>query len=500
MRAAGLLHRQTLRVRLTLLLSALLLVGCAAVGFATTVAVQHFLMGRLDQQLSLAATRYAVSLEHNDQDTDNHPETATVGQTVGTLGARLLNGRVTSAGVVADPQNPVAVSDDARRAIQGLGADSTPRTVFLPGLGDYRIQVTRGQEGDSLVSGLPIHPVEETLQVVTLTEGLVFVAVLLVIGVIGGFAVRRALRPLERVAATALRVSELPLSSGDVNLHERVPAGDERTEVGQVASAVNHMLVQIESALTERQRSEDRLRQFVADASHELRTPLAVVRSHAELITLEAGSYPQSVRESLASIDSGTRRMGRLVDDLLLLARLDSGLPLLQTPIDLTLLVLDSVGDARIAGRDHDWTLDLPEEPVMVFGDREHLHQVLVNLLANARLHTPAGTRVTTVLTETAGAVELRITDNGPGIPAELLPLVTERFVRGSSGRSTVSGSSGLGLPIVDGIVTAHDGRLTISSSPAGTEVLVTLPPIDTAAVQEKRGLDTSAHRQWSPA
>jgi two-component system OmpR family sensor kinase len=467
---------RTLRARLTLLLTALLLAGCATVGFATTVAVQHFLMGRLDQQLALAGNRYALSLEHNDKDVDNHPETTTIGQAVGTLGARLLNRRVTAVGVVADAQSPVVISEAARVVIQDLASAAGPSTVFLPGLGDYRVQVTAGQDGDLLVAGLPIHPVQEILQVIILTEVIVFVTVVLVTGVIGGLAVRRALRPLEKVAATALRVSELPLSSGDVQLHHRVPAGDEHTEVGKVASAVNHMLVQIESALIERQRSEDRLRQFVADASHELRTPLAVVRSHAELISLDSTNYPALVRDSLASINSGTRRMGRLVDDLLLLARLDSGLPLHTAPVDLTRLAIDSVSDARVAGPDHNWALDLPEEPVIASGDQEHLHQVMVNLLANARLHTPPGTRVTVLLAETPTSIELRIADDGPGIPDDLLPSVTERFVRGSSGRSTVSGSGGLGLPIVAGIVAAHGGRLTISSSPGGTVALVTLP------------------------
>ena len=471
----------TLRVRLTVLLSALLLVGCAAVGIASSIAIRSFLTGRLDQQLALAGSRYAISLEHNDHDDDNDPETATVGQPVGTLGARVLDGRVTAAGVISDSSKPVVLSAADLERIAGLTVSDTDRTVHFDDLGSYRVQVSQGQDGDVLVTGLPTAPVDETLRVLFVTELIVFVAVTVVIGVIGGIAVRRSLRPLERVAATARRVSELPMSSGEVVLEERVPAGDERTEAGQVAAAVNHMLDEIAASLGERERSEQRLRQFVADASHELRTPLAVVRSHAELIERESSDLSPSVRSSLASIDSGTQRMGRLVDDLLLLARLDSGVPLAHEEVDLTRLVLDSVSDASIAGRDHRWSLDLPEEPVLVAGDEQRLHQMVGNVLTNARLHTPAGTTVSVTLSigpPTQGVVtaELVISDDGPGIPEQLLPHITERFVRGAGARDRATGSTGLGLAIVTGIVAAHGGSLAITSRPGRTQIDIHLP------------------------
>ena len=467
---------RTLRVRLTLLLTALVLLACAAVAAATGVATSKFLTSKLDEQLGLAGTRYALSLERNDHDADNNPETATVGQSVGTLGARLLNGQVTAVGVVSGTDTPITVSAEARAVIAGLTVGTKDRTVDLPGLGSYEVLVSAGRDGDVLVTGLPRKGVDDTLDDLIITEIIVFVVVAIVIGVIGGVAVRRSLRPLERVAATARRVSELPLASGEVYLTERVPVDDEKSEAGQVAAAVNDMLGQIENSLSERQRSENRLRQFVADASHELRTPLAIVRSHAELIELEAADFPASVRKSLRSIDSGTSRMGRLVDDLLLLARLDSGVPLEQGEVDLTRLVLDTVGDARIAGPDHRWVLDLPEEPVTILGDDLRLHQVMVNLLANARRHTPAGTRVSVGLrTREDGRVEMTVVDNGPGIPAPLLPTVAERFVRGGSGRERSTGSTGLGLAIVAGIVAAHGGDLRITNEDVGTKVSITL-------------------------
>ncbi|SDO61370.1 two-component system, OmpR family, sensor kinase [Nakamurella panacisegetis] len=467
---------RTLRVRLTVLLAALIMLACAAVAVATGIATSTFLTKRLDEQLALAGSRYAVSLEHNDNDADNNPETATVGQAVGTLGARVENGKVTAVGVVSGTDTPIVVSHEAREVIAGLTTGTTNRRVDLPGLGEYEVLVTTGRDGDVLVTGLPRRSVDDTLDDVIITEIVVFSVVAVVIGLVGGLAVRRSLRPLERVTATALRVSELPLSSGEVTLTERVRVDDETSEAGQVAAAVNHMLGQIENSLLERQRSENRLRQFVADASHELRTPLAIVRSHAELIELESADFPESVRRSLRSIDSGTGRMGRLVDDLLLLARLDSGVPLERREVDMTRLILDTVGDARIAGPDHRWVLDLPEEPVTLVGDELRLHQVMVNLLANSRRHTPPGSTVSVSLRSLDdGRVEIIVADNGPGIPAPLLPSVAERFVRGGSGRERATGSTGLGLAIVAGIVAAHGGELRITNERVGARVSIVL-------------------------
>ena len=466
--------RLTIRTKLTILLFSMVMLACGVVAVATNIVISNFLDSRLDHELTLAGSRYAISLEHNDADGDNDPETATVGQPVGTLGARLVGGTLTAVGVIADSATAVTVSPAARQAIVTLVSSGTTRaTVDLEGLGSYRLQVASGTDGDVLVTGLPQAFVEDTVEVLELTEFVVFLVVALVIGVIGGVAVRRSLRPLERVAATALRVSELPLASGQVSITERIPDGDPRTEVGQVAASVNHLLAQVGAALTARQASEDRLRRFVADASHELRTPLAIVRSHAELIGLEAGGYSASARASLDSIDSGTRRMGRLVDDLLLLARLDSGAPLDDVDVDLTLMVLQSVSDARVVAPQHRWALDLPETPVVVRGDQDRLAQVITNVLTNARVHTPAGTTVSVALS-VHRAARIDVVDDGPGISEELLPRVRERFTSGKHSRS--SGSSGLGLAIVAAVVHAHSGELTIDSRPGRTCVRIEIP------------------------
>lgn len=509
----------SLRTRLTLLVVILLALAGAAVGGAGAFAVASYLTGRLDQQLELAGGRYAVALENNDHDADNSgnlappgspgspsgppgrggpgsAETATVGQPVGTLGARSVGGVVTAVGVVAEPGAPVTTVSAAARDVLGrLRPGSGNQVVQLPGLGEYRVRIAPGLDGDVLITGLPTGPVHDAIRDVLLVDALVFLGVLVVAGVVGGLAVKRSLRPLTAVTTTALQVAERPLDTGDGSFPERVPAGDRRTEVGQVAAAVNHLLGRVQAALMARQASEDQLRRFVADASHELRTPLAVVRSHTDLLVGMADdgdqSWPESAAESLRSITSGTARMGRLVDDLLLLARLDDGVPLDRQRVDLTRTAVEAVADIRVTATTHHWRLDLPAEPVIVTGDEQRLHQVLHNLLANAAAHTPAGTVVTLTLRRRPAAVdpgpdldsvELSVTDDGPGIAAELLPRVTQRFVRGGTGRSGEPGhpgSTGLGLAIAESVARAHHGTLRVESRPGRTRVSVTLPAAD---------------------
>jgi two-component system OmpR family sensor kinase len=303
----------------------------------------------------------------------------------------------------------------------------------------------------------------------------------------GGFAVfwivRRSLRPLDRVVATARQVSTLPLDRGEVDLGVRVPERDTdtRTEIGQVGSAMNQMLGHVSKALVARQASETRVRQFVADASHELRTPLAAIRGYAELARREENDT-EGVAHALRRVESESARMTTLVDDLLLLARLDSGRPLSQDEVDLTLVVVDAVSDARVAGPTHRWQLDLPEEPVTTIGDPARLHQVLANLLANARTHTPAGTTVWCGLRTESGRSVVTVTDNGPGIPLALQPEIFNRFVRGDSSRSRAAGSTGLGLAIVAAVVAAHHGSVSVESRPGQTTFTVLLPHSEVTA------------------
>ena len=370
--------------------------------------------------------------------------------------------------------------DEAQVAeLNAAGLSSRPRTVDLgDDIGTYRLVSVRTADGWTAITGVPVDPIGRTLDAIVL-----IVAGSSLVGLVGVWAggtylVRRNLQPLERVAGTARRVSELELASGDVSLAERVPDVDPATEVGQVGLALNSMLDNVDGALRARQESETRVRQFVADASHELRTPLASIRGYAELTRRETEPVPAGVTHALTRVESEALRMQDLVEDLLLLARLDTGRPLEREPVDLTMLAIDVTGDARAASPHHRWELDLPPEPVEVIGDRARLHQVLANLLANARNHTPPGTTVRTSLRLDAGSGRalLQVQDNGPGIPDALLPNVFERFTRGDGSRQRASGSTGLGLSIVSAVTRAHGGEVTVESVPGRTVFSLALP------------------------
>jgi two-component system, OmpR family, sensor kinase len=472
------LRVRTLRGRLIVGSLLLFTLACGIVGVATTVSLQRFFIGRLDQQLHDAKNRYAISLEHaverDDFDKVN-------GQAVGTFGARLAGGQVTQCGVVRDVRDPrgrLALSAADRTRLATLPPDGRARTVRLEALGKYRIMANPGEDGDVLITGLPMHGVDDAVAQLEMVEVAVFGIVLVAAGAAGAVLVRLALRPLRRVAATAMHVSELPLASGEVMLPARVPDTDTASEVGQVGTAFNHMLEHVESALAQRHASEDRLRRFIADASHELRTPLAGIRSHAELARRDPGETGPRADHALRRIEAEATRMGHLVDDLLLLARLDAGRPLAHEPVDLTRLAIDITSDARAAGPDHRWALDLPEDPVVIHGDEFRLHQVIGNLLTNARTHTPPGTNVTVRVTkaDAARTVVLEVIDDGPGVPADLRDDVFERFVRGDGSRSRKAGSSGLGLAIVSAVVQAHGGSADLISEPGRTCVRIRLP------------------------
>ena len=376
------------------------------------------------------------------------------------------------------------VPDAVVTKLAAVTPDSRPADVDLGDLGDYRVVSMLAPNGDGVfIAAEPLAETQNTLLQVALVTGGAVVVALIIAGWAGAVIVRRNLQPLSRVAATATRVSELRLDRGEVDLAQRVPEADTdaRTEVGQVGAALNKMLDHVGNALEVRHNSEMQVRQFVADASHELRTPLAAIRGYAELSRRSRQPVPEEVGHVLRRVESEAERMTALVEDLLLLARLDAGRPLAHDPVDLTMLVVDAVSDAHAAGPRHDWQLDLPDEPVLVTGDQARLHQVLANLLANARTHTPEGTTVTVGVSASGTGAVLRVTDAGPGIPAELRPHVFERFARGDSSRSRAAGSTGLGLSIVHAVVTAHGGTVSVESAPGRTEFTVRLPLVPPA-------------------
>lgn len=511
----GVLRRPwTLRTRLVVSAVSLIAVVAAVIGSVTAIAFHSYMYGKLDDQLHSVAER-----AQRPPGPGPLPQALRAagplgfvgggGQPLGTFGALLgEDGSVTASKVVEDSglraqESAKPLTGEQRSALEEAapGTGEGARSVDLPGLGGYRVEAATTTEGYTVLVGIPSAEVSGALTTLIVVEVCVTAAGLLAASIAGTVLVGVALRPLRRVAATATRVSELPLHSGEVALLERVPdaEADPRTEVGQVGAALNRMLGHVGSALTARQESETRVRQFVADASHELRTPLASIRGYAELTRRATGSREAPERDpvtrhALGRIESEADRMTGLVEDLLLLARLDSGRPLSYGSTDLLPLVVDAISDARAAdqgapGRDarHRWRLELPAEPVTVRADPDRFQQVLVNLLANARTHTPPGTTVTVSVrppVRAGGPVTLEVRDDGPGIPAELLPHVFERFARGDASRSrgagrgtgAATGSTGLGLAIVQAVVSAHGGRVRVDSEPGRTVFVIELP------------------------
>ncbi|WP_433533547.1 HAMP domain-containing sensor histidine kinase [Micromonospora sp. CA-263727] len=470
----------SLRTRLVVALVALLAVVSLAIGGLTTVALRQFLISRVDEQLApIPGARGGAPWEPGPGPGNGPWPDVRVprGLPSGAISAQVVDGQVTEAWTLVGREEQ-AVPVDQVAALAQLPADGQPHSLDLGDRGSYRLVARPSTAGTVRVLGIPLAGVQETVWWMVAAQAGVTAAGLLVAGSAGALIVRATLRPLRRVAATAGRVSELRLDRGEVALSERVPAADTdpRTEVGQVGSALNRMLGHVAAALAARQASETRVRQFVADASHELRTPLAAIRGYAEVARRGRDRVPPDVAHALRRVESESTRMTSLVDDLLLLARLDSGRPLAVEPVDLTALVVDAVSDAHVAGPEHRWQLDLPEEVIRVSGDPARLHQVLANLLANARVHTPPGSTVTTSLRLAGGAAELSVADDGPGVPPELQPEVFERFARGDSSRSRAHGSTGLGLSIVAAVVEAHHGTVSLDTAPGRTVFTVRLP------------------------
>ncbi|MFF4270658.1 ATP-binding protein [Streptomyces sp. NPDC001536] len=491
---------RTLRTRLVVASVVLIAVVCAVIGTVTTLALRSHLYDQLNDKLGEVAARVAPrdfggppgSNLTDEQKRESLPETKLSdfvtkgGQPDGTIAAKIENGTITSAqrGVKSDSSNnfsmtPKPLTEAQTEVLNSVPQDRETHTVDLPGLGTYQVTYATNDKYSYYVA-IPTKEADSTINTLILVEVSVTAAGLGAAVIAGYVLVGLATRPLRRVAATATRVSELPLHTGEVNLSERVPEAecDPDTEVGKVGAALNRMLDHVHAALHSRQQSEMRVRQFVADASHELRTPLASIRGYAELTRRGREQIGPDTRHALGRIESEAGRMTLLVEDLLLLARLDAGRPLQFEQTDLIPLVVDTISDTRAAGMDHNWRLDLPDEPALVSGDAARLQQVLINLLGNARKHTEPGTTITARIQRRGPWMCVDVEDNGQGIPPDLLPHVFERFARGDSSRSRASGSTGLGLAIVQAVVTAHGGAVTVDSVPGRTVFTVHLPAL----------------------
>ncbi|MFJ2977710.1 sensor histidine kinase [Curtobacterium sp. NPDC087082] len=481
----------SLRWRIVAAVALLLVATNVVVGAVTVVAFRGYLVDRLDAELATAAERTVGGPDgerppppSTGTGSGSDPDNAFIGapgQSAGTVVAILRDGATVLGGYTDSSGRQHGLSSAQEATLSRIASDGDPVTVDLGKLGTYRAQAV-GDDGDVFVTALPLGDLDAAIARLLLVIGVVTVVGLLVAAWALTLLVRRSLRPLERVAAVASDVTELDLERGDTDIPVRVSAGDlaANREVEQVGTALNRLLGHVARALTVRREAETGMRTFVADASHELRTPIATVRAYAELSA--SSDDPDAVRRNVDRIGREAVRMGDLVEELLLLARLDavalaSGPAPAREPVDLTSIVVEATMDARATAPGHRWTLQvLDDHPLVVSGDAAQLRRVVTNLLANARTHTPEGTSVVVSLQRTGDVVRLVVANDGPVIPAEVLPTLFDRFTRGEASRSREHGTSGLGLAIVRAVVTAHDGLVRVASEPGRTAFTVDLP------------------------
>lgn len=474
-RSVGWWGRLPLRTQLSLLFAVVLALGLVLTGAAALTMLRQSLVAQLDDQLDRASRDLVAtlgSLPRGGAEADLPSDYQAVFATPEGDVAQRWASHTSTSGVADIPSMTVEeVVDREGRAFTVGSVDEGPRWRVLA-----RPLVEAGTQRvvGSVAVALPTTPAEATLarmRWVLVTIGVVVVG----LGALAGsFGVRRALRPLRQIEDTAAAIA-----AGD--LTRRVPDAPTTTEVGRLAAALNGMLAQIEAAFGARTASEQRMRRFVSDASHELRTPLATIRGYGELYRM-GGVPPEEVPATVRRMEEAADRMGRLVQDLLDLARLDEGRSVRREEVDLAVVVHDAAADLR--------ALD-PGRPVrveplvaggstsgaLVTGDEDRLRQVLANLVGNAVQHTPAGTPVELAVGRAGADVVVEVRDHGPGIDPEHAARVFERFYRADAARGRESGGAGLGMAIVAAIVAAHGGAVGIDRTPGGgATVRVTLP------------------------
>ncbi len=483
-------------LRHQLLLGVLVVVSVVltAVGVVSVLSLRGYVTAMNDAEVakSLHAFTHSYDRYRNGEHTSAHAGTPPVaqalleftGQTPGNLIAVLRNGVVIGSAVFSEDE-PRPAPPDVVRAIEAQAwPDAPPRTEKMGSLGSYRMDC--GFEGpDTLVVGVSLNLANRIIARKNITTTALVTSALLVTAALTVWVVGYTLRPLRRLAATAAEVAAMPLTGDDHRIGARVAPQDTDpdNEVGIVGNTLNRLLDNVDSALAHRADSDLRMRQFIADASHELRTPLAAIQGYAELTRQDSSALPPTTEYALARIESEARRMTSLVDELLLLSRLGEGEDLQSEDVDLADVVINAVNDAAVAAPTHHWIKDLPDEPVWVRGDHARLHQLVSNLLSNARVHTPPGITVTTGIARhrsgpDAPYAELTVDDDGPDIDADILPRLFERFVRADKSRSNGSGN-GLGLAIVSSIVKAHHGSVSAESGDGRTVFRVRIPMIE---------------------
>jgi two-component system OmpR family sensor kinase len=478
----------SLRGRLLAGLVALVAVGLGAAAIATYAEQRSFLLARVDQQVADSRLPVSVTLGLIHPGV---PEAGRVGpgatrgrapttfQTSGTYGV-LLNASAKVVEIHSFTYGEAAPSPPALPAKLPISQFRSTRFHLFTvdsksGSGlRYRAAAFSMPGGRVLVIAVPLREVDQTLQRLILVEVLVGAGVIFGLIALGWVVIRLGLRPLERMGRVAREIAH-----GD--LTRRVSPDNERTEVGRLGSSLNEMLVQIEQAFADRGESEDRLRRFLSDASHELRTPLASIRGYAELFRLGAANEPEELARTMRRIEAEATRMGVLVENLLLLARLDELPEMRLVPVDLRELAEHAAQDTRAVAPEREVRLTASGE-LLVLADPEQLRQVVANLTRNAVIHTPAETAIEISLRREGDRAVLEVRDHGPGLPADTGDRVFERFWRAEGGRSRGRGGSGLGLAIVKAIVQAHHGEVHAGNAPDGGAVFRVALPIMQAA------------------
>jgi len=445
----------SLRARLLTVVVSLTAVGLIVAGIATYASLRSFLVDRVDRTVTGGAMAIQRSLERGRPGPGGFDAIGAANPGI-YIGSAAADGRVAWAPIGTRPgETPLPQPDLPAERATGDEVGGHPFTVSaISGGTRFRVQLEPLRGSQVLIVAAPLKEVDDTLHQLLVVEVVVALSVLAAILLAGLWLVRVGLRPLGRIEVTAAAIA-----GGD--LSQRVDNDDPRTEVGRLGGALNTMLGQIEEAFDERTASELRLRRFVADASHELRTPLAAVRAYAELFDRGARERPDDLERAMTGIQRESRRMGLLVDDLLLLARLDQGRPLERKPVELGEVARDAVEAGRMLDPDREIDLEAPV-PVEVEGDRERLRQILDNLLANVRAHTPAGTAAAVRVAREGDEAVVEVADTGPGLSDDQLAHAFERFYRGDASRSRDAGGAGLGLAITAAIAESHGGSATV--------------------------------------
>jgi two-component system OmpR family sensor kinase len=484
----------TLRARILLVTVALFVVGLGAANFATYHFLSSFLVSRVDDQLAAAAGPAAAELTrttalHRDREHESFLPDGSYAALVDERGRVRREARFAFGQGAPRPEIPGELIRSQARG--GEPKLTTARAVG--GETEYRLIAKPLGEKRTVVVALPLTEVRATERRLLLIEGVVSGLVLVALGVGAYWLTRRELQPLERMAEKSGAIA-----AGD--LSQRVEPDDPRTEVGRLGGALNAMLAEIERAFAEiehayaeRVAAEERLRQFVADASHELRTPVTSIRGYAQLFRRGARDRPADLANVLQRIEEAGERMGALVEELLLLAQLDQGLPLEHEPVDVSAVVEAAVDAARAADPERPIDVD-SQSSLVVLGSESRLRQVVDNLLTNARVHTPAETAINVRLAAEDEGVVLEVADAGPGVPAEEADRIFERFYRTDDSRTRSQGGVGLGLAIVSSVVEAHGGAVGYRARPGGGSVFrVVLPPAPAADAQDARPEAASA-------